>query len=567
MNRLLFASVLALSLGTALYGQSEFAPQAMLKPKFSGLYSIPPNLDARSAYELLASRAGINIVFYPSFKPETVVPLRIDGQTFFEALDRYSEQTENFWFAWDNKTVIVAPNTPAARRDLDPLIFKIIYLDTNTRDEVVANIANTVRTGLQSRGVYFSLSAKAISIHGSASNVAAAERMISEMSLQSLPLSSSAPLRFAETGTRFLWIAENGAVRRIVPATQSHMENMLKGSVSVNMNQPPAVIYEDLALRAGMNVIIDRAVREIPASRFHVEGLDRINALDLLAIQTSTFWLPLNENTIHVMQDTQQNRRDRDRMQVKIIYLPPMVSTITFNETMNLLRTSLLIRGIFQEEKHKAIVMRDTPLRVFLVEKTIADLTKKFGKTTADTLSTGGGSLYAESGWVLSNAENARPRLDLKLRSRTTIRLNDTPRETFAELADLAGLKLADNSAFRQEAELPLNLYNVDILDAIDLLAWQTRHFWQVMDEHTIRVVPDTQQMRRDLESMIDKTIVPADTTQPGVTGLLNVLRTAFGLREIFLNDKNAFVIRDTAENVAMVEKLVEILGTGEPTK
>jgi type II secretory pathway component HofQ len=343
------------------------------------------------------------------------------------------------------------------------------------------------------------------------------------------------------------------------------MENMLKGSVSVDMSQPPAVIYEDLALRAGMNVIIDRAVREIPASRFHVEGLDLINALDLLAIQTSTFWLPLNETTIHVMQDTQQNRRDQDRMQVKIINLPPMVSSTVLNETINLLRTSLSMRGIYQDDKHKAVVMRDTPLRVFLAEKTIADLTKKFGKTTSVTLSTGNGSLYAENGWVLSNAANARPQLEVKLRSRTTIRLNDTPMATFTELADLAGLKVSDNSLFRQEAELPFNLYNVDILDALDLFAWQTRHFWQVVDEHTIRVVPDTQQMRRDLEPRIDKTIVPADAT--GATGLLNVLRTTFGLREIFQNDKNAFVIRDTAENVAMAEKLVEILGTGEPTK
>jgi hypothetical protein len=565
MNRLISSALLILSVVTAVHAQAEFAPQTLLKPKFTGLYSIPPNLDARSAYNLLGARAGINIVYYPSFKAETAVPLRIEGENFFEAMDRYSQQTENFWFAWDNKTVIVAPNTQASRRDLEPLIFKIIYLDPNTRDEAFANIANTVRTGLQTRGVYFSLSAKAISIHGSASSIAAAERMISEMSLQSLPLSSSAPLRFAETGTRFLSIAENGAVRRVVPATQSHMENMLKGSVSVDMSQPPAVIYEDLALRAGMNVIIDRAVREIPASRFHVEGLDLINALDLLAIQTSTFWLPLNETTIHVMQDTQQNRRDQDRMQVKIINLPPMVSSTVLNETINLLRTSLSMRGIYQDDKHKAVVMRDTPLRVFLAEKTIADLTKKFGKTTSVTLSTGNGSLYAENGWVLSNAANARPQLEVKLRSRTTIRLNDTPMATFTELADLAGLKVSDNSLFRQEAELPFNLYNVDILDALDLFAWQTRHFWQVVDEHTIRVVPDTQQMRRDLEPRIDKTIVPADAT--GATGLLNVLRTTFGLREIFQNDKNAFVIRDTAENVAMAEKLVEILGTGEPTK
>jgi type II secretory pathway component GspD/PulD (secretin) len=241
--------------------------------------------------------------------------------------------------------------------------------------------------------------------------------------------------------------------------------------------------------------------------------------------------------------------------------LPELSPTRMLNETTNVLRTALSFRGLYLDEKHKAIVIRDTPLRVFLAEKVAADLNKNFGKTTAVSLTTDTSSLYSEVGWVLSNAAKARPKLDLKLRSRTTVRLNETPRKAFEVLAELAGLKLADNSIINEAPEIPLNLYNVDILDAMDLLAWQTRYFWQVVDEHTIRVIPDTQQMRRDLEPMIEKTITPADPTQPGATQLLNVLRTAFSLRQVQLDDKNAIVIRDTAENVALVEKLVEILG------
>jgi len=141
--------------------------------------------------------------------------------------------------------------------------------------------------------------------------------------------------------------------------------------------------------------------------------------------------------------------------------------------------------------------------------------------------------------------------------------MNGTPRKTFEALAELAGLKLAENSSISDTAEVPFNLYNVDILDALDLFAWQTRHFWQVVDDHTIRVIPDSPKIRRDLEPMIEKTIYPADPTE--VTGLLNVLRTAFQLRQIQLNDKNAFVIRDTTENVALAERLIEILGPASP--
>ena len=562
MNKTLFAGLLSLVLATGLHAQSAFAPQTLLKPKFTGLYSVPPNLDAHAAYDMLGDRAGINMVFFPGFKADTVIPLRVEGQTFFEAMDRYSAQTGNFWFAWDDKAVIVAQDTPAAHRDVDPQTLKIFYLNASTKEESVTEIANALRSRLGLRGIYSTASGKAILVKDTPATLAQVERVISEVSPQSLPLASTAPLRFPtpSAGTKFLSIAENAKVRRILPSIQSHLENQLAG-LSVDMNQPPAAIYEDLALRAGMNVIVDSQVRAKPASRFHVQGLDLVNALDLLALQTGTFWQPVSDSTIHVMEDTAQNRRDHERFVIKVIYLPELATTTMLNETTNVLRTALSFRGLYVDAKHKAIVMRDTPLRVFLAEKVIADLNKNFGKTTSVSLTTDTNSLYSENGWLLSNAAKARPKLDLKLRSRTTIRLNATPRKAFEDLAEVAGLKLAENSVINEAPEIPLNLYNVDILDAIDLLAWQTRYFWQVVDEHTIRVIPDTQQMRRDLEPMIEKTITPADPSEPGATQLLNVLRTVFSLRQIKLDDKNAFVIRDSAENIALVEKLVEILG------
>jgi hypothetical protein len=74
-------------------------------------------------------------------------------------------------------------------------------------------------------------------------------------------------------------------------------------------------------------------------------------------------------------------------------------------------------------------------------------------------------------------------------------------------------------------------------------------------------VTPDVQTTRRAQEPTIEKTIVPTNLTNPN--GLLNILRTVFGLRSVFLDDKNNILLRDTADNVEMTEKLVEILGQG----
>jgi type II secretory pathway component HofQ len=97
----------------------------------------------------------------------------------------------------------------------------------------------------------------------------------------------------------------------------------------------------------------------------------------------------------------------------------------------------------------------------------------------------------------------------------------------------------------------------VDIFEALDLLAWQTGNFWQVVDEETIRVIPDTPAVRRDLEPIVEKTFRTVDPTETGVKGMVNVLRTVLGLRDVAVDAANAIVIRDTADNIAFAGQLL----------
>jgi hypothetical protein len=562
MTKTFQSAVLILALASRLHAQSEFSPQAMLKPKPGVLYTIPPNLDARGAYDTLGAKSGINMVYLADFKQDTPVVLRIEGQTFFEAMSRLSEETKTFWFPWDSKTIVLAPEGQRYRRDLEPLTFKIFYLGKDTTPEVMLKSVTALRTQLQMRGVMQQEAAKAIVVRDTAANVAAAERILSEVSGQSLPLPATTALAFPENTTFFVLLAENGKARRVVPSTQSHLENTLSGSVSVDMNTQARPIYEDLASRAGINVIFDRDMREKPATRFHVEGLDIINTLDLLALQTSTFWQPMNESTIFVTNDNQQNRRDRDTFIVKVLFLPETASTTDLLGTLNILRISPGLRGIFHDDKHKAIVIRDTPLRVFLAEKTVEDLNKRLGKSTSVAITTDTSSVYAENGWILGNAAAARPKLEVKLRNKTTVRMNETPKAAFEALTELGGLKVLFDPRFTDSAEISFNANNIDILDAIDLLAWQTRQYWEVVDEHTIRITPDSQAGRRGLELAVEKTIVPSDPTD--AAALMNILRTAFGLRSVYLDEKNnTILVRDLADNVRLAEKIIEILGKG----
>src|SRR6185503_18207404 len=142
-------------------------------------------------------------------------------------------------------------------------------------------------------------------------------------------------------------------------------------------------IYENLAAQAGLQVIFGRGFRAANAT-IELQDVNIFEALDLVALQTTTFWQPVNETTILVMEDNQQNRRDFEDHILKTIYLSNITSTNDLNGILNVLRTALALRGIFQSEQQNAIVIHDTPARVAMIENVIHALDKAKAEVVID---------------------------------------------------------------------------------------------------------------------------------------------------------------------------------------
>ncbi len=81
-------------------------------------------------------------------------------------------------------------------------------------------------------------------------------------------------------------------------------------------------------------------------------------------------------------------------------------------------------------------------------------------------------------------------------------------------------------------------------------------HFYKVLDEKTIIVVPDNPQARRDYEDLVIRTFYLSNGDAEQVT---NVVRTMIEARNVFpLKALNAITIRDTADKVRIAEKIIE---------
>jgi general secretion pathway protein D len=184
----------------------------------------------------------------------------------------------------------------------------------------------------------------------------------------------------AEPALDFLKMTEATKTDANLGAT---LKTTLKDRITVKTTGTMRQIYENVAGAAGLQVIFGRNPRQTNAT-IELTDVNLFEALDIVALQTTTFWQPVNETTIMVMEDNQQNRRDFEDHIMKTIYLTNVTTTNDLNQILNVLRTALSLRGIFQYEPGNAIVIHDTPARVAMAERVIKALDKAKSEVLID---------------------------------------------------------------------------------------------------------------------------------------------------------------------------------------
>jgi len=140
-------------------------------------------------------------------------------------------------------------------------------------------------------------------------------------------------------------------------------------------------------------------------------------------------------------------------------------------------------------------------------------------------------------------------------------RISADSRKVFEALAKLANLNVAFTSTFRP-GPLSVDLSDVKIEDALNIVALQTHTFWRAITSNTFLVVPDTPTDRRDYDVEELKTIYLSNPLAAADrTAITTALKQVLGLQRIIDNpDANAIIIRDTPQKVAAAEQLVHDL-------
>lgn len=128
-------------------------------------------------------------------------------------------------------------------------------------------------------------------------------------------------------------------------------------------------------------------------------------------------------------------------------------------------------------------------------------------------------------------------------------------KEIYRALGNAFGINILFDQAVKDD-KISIELKDVTAQQALERLMQAANHFYKALDEHTIIVVPDNPQARRDYEDLVIRTFYLSNGDAEQVT---NVVRTMIEARNVFpLKALNAITIRDTADKVRIAEKIIE---------
>ncbi|UCF80110.1 MAG: hypothetical protein JSV08_06200 [Acidobacteriota bacterium] len=138
-------------------------------------------------------------------------------------------------------------------------------------------------------------------------------------------------------------------------------------------------VFTALCKAAGVNVLFDAAIADKKIS-VDLQDVTFLEALDILNIQTKTFYKIINSYTIIIAPDNRQKRQEYDDQVIKTFYL----SNAEAKGVFGLLRGLIDARNVAQNDELNAITIKDTPDKIAVAERIIGANDKAKGEVVID---------------------------------------------------------------------------------------------------------------------------------------------------------------------------------------
>ncbi|HEX4073950.1 MAG TPA: cohesin domain-containing protein [Candidatus Acidoferrales bacterium] len=153
-------------------------------PELKPLSREPINLkmtnDSRVVFETIAKLAGLSVIFDPDFTSRRI-SVDLPNVTLEEGLDAVSFESKAFWEPMTGSVILVAPDNPQKRRDLEDEEVRTFYLSNTLTPQDLTEVVSSLRQLLDLRRVSQMNEQNAIVVRDTPDKIALAAKIINDV--------------------------------------------------------------------------------------------------------------------------------------------------------------------------------------------------------------------------------------------------------------------------------------------------------------------------------------------------------------------------------------------------
>ena len=166
-----------------------------------------------------------------------------------------------------------------------------------------------------------------------------------------------------------------------LPAQPPMLEPRSKAPISLVFPQPQSLfaIYQALGKAFGINILFDPQLRDQELA-IELRDVTAQTALETLMRSAQHFYKVIDEHTILIAQDNQQNRKTYEDVVMQTFFL----SNADVQEVVQLIRSMTGSRNVIQNKQLNAVTVRDTIDKVRIAQKLIEGIDKAKSEVVVD---------------------------------------------------------------------------------------------------------------------------------------------------------------------------------------
>jgi len=168
-------------------------------------------------------------------------------------------------------------------------------------------------------------------------------------------------------------LVENG--EPVMASAPPEIKPLSRAPINLKMSNDAKVVFDTIGKLAGLTIIYDPDLQQKKIST-ELNNVTLEQALDIVCLESKTFWKPVTENIIIVVPDQAQKRRDYEEQVVRTFYLSNVAIAQDLTEITTGLRQLLNLKNIQQVNSQNAIIIRASPDVLTLADKIIRDIDK-----------------------------------------------------------------------------------------------------------------------------------------------------------------------------------------------